>query len=137
MVASSRTRGPLKRTRTGRALVLLVIVLCLSGPGTAVAQDGADVVVTVTVAFTAPFAQETGAALIPSANTELLLANGDDSVFVTNGDFDQPGQIRLDALEGLDADVAELVSVDAGTNGDPQYWLDLFTIDKRRTERSP
>ena len=129
MSASSRSRLPLKRARAGHALVLLVMLLGLSGPGTVVAQDGVDIVVNVTVAFTAPYAPETGAVLIPSANTEILLTNGDDSVLVINGNFDQPGQVRLDALEGLDADVAGLVTVDAGTSGDPLYWLDLFTID--------
>lgn len=129
MVPSSRTRKPLVRTRAGRALALLAMVLGLAVPGPVVAQDGVEVVVNFTVAFAAPYAPEIGAVLIPSANGEALLTNGDDYVFVTSGDFDQPGQIRLDALEGLDADVAGLVSVDAGTSGNPLYWLDLFTVD--------
>src|SRR5215203_6146863 len=54
--ASSRSRIPRTRAGAQRAFVLLAMLLGLSGPGAVAAQDGADVVVTVAVAFTAPYA---------------------------------------------------------------------------------
>jgi hypothetical protein len=128
---SRRRRAPtLQGLRAAaRRLGLLAVMLGLITPGAAVAQGDVDVDVNVIVGFAAPYAPEPGAILIPSANFETVLVNGDDVVVVTNGEFDQPAQIRLEALEGLDADTDGLVSVDAGTSADPMYWLDIFTVD--------
>jgi hypothetical protein len=112
-----------------RRLGLLVVMLGLITPSAAVAQGDVDVDVNVIVGFAAPYAPEPGVILIPSANFETVLVNDDDVVVVTNGEFDQPAQIRLEALDGLGADTDGLVSVDAGTSGDPMYWLDLFMVD--------
>ena len=65
---------------------------------------------------------------VPEATHETVLVREDDTVVVANGDFD-PAPARIEALEALGADPDALITVDAGTTGDPQYWLDLVEVD--------
>jgi hypothetical protein len=111
------------RTRLVRALVLLTVGLGMLGPAPVVGDVSIDVI----VGWTAPFEERTDLTAVPDASHETILANQDDSVVVANGDL-APAGARLAAFEALGADPDTLVNVDAGTSGDPQYWLDLLTV---------
>jgi hypothetical protein len=57
------------------------------------------------------------------------LINGDDTVLIAQGEFAQSDDLHQEALERIGAVVANVVSVDAGTSGNPIYWLDLFALE--------
>lgn len=105
-------------------LALLLVVVGLTSPAVAAAQA----VVDVSVIWTAPFEEETGVGAVPDATHETVLVNDDDTLLVANGDI-EPAPARTEALEAFGADPDSLVPVDAGTSGDPQYWLDLVMVD--------
>jgi hypothetical protein len=110
-----------------RRLGLLIVISGLLAPGAGVAQDTGEAAITAIVSWTAPFEGRTDLRAVPSASHEIVLSNEDDYVVVANGDF-APANARLSALEALGAHPDTLVSVDAGTQADSQYWLDLVTV---------
>jgi hypothetical protein len=97
-------------------------------PGVALAQDGGGAVIDLIVMWSDPFSEEPGMSVVPDASSQLVLSNGDDVVVAAKGPFPQPGETRLATLAGLGAETDSLVSVDAGAESDPRYWLDLFTV---------
>ncbi|MDQ3539252.1 MAG: hypothetical protein M3440_01060, partial [Chloroflexota bacterium] len=109
-------------------LLLLLVMLGMLGPGATVAQGTGDVSIDVSVGWSAPFEERTDIRTVPEATHETVLVHEVDIVIVANGDF-APAPARLAALEELGPDPDTLVSVDAGTEGDPQYWLDLVTVE--------
>lgn len=119
----------LNTSRTSaRRLCLLVVMLGLLAPGAAVAQVTDEAAIAVIVVWTTPFEERTELRTISAASHETVLSNGNDHVVVANGNF-AAADARLAAYEALGADPGTLVSVDAGTEGDPQYWLDLVSVE--------
>lgn len=98
-------------------------------PEVALGQDGGGAVIDLIVMWSDPFSEQPGVSVVPDASSQLVLSNGDDVVLAARGLFPLPDETRLATLAGLGADTDSLVSVDAGTESDPRYWLDLFMVE--------
>jgi hypothetical protein len=116
-------RALLRCRAAARQLGILLVMLGLLAPGTTAAQPTVD----VTVAWTPPFEELTDVSAVPVADHETILLHDDTMIVVANGTF-ASADARIAALEALGADTETLITIDASSGGDPQYWLDLFNL---------
>ncbi len=112
-----------------RQLLLLVVIVRLPGPGAANAQDTDEPAIAVIVVWTAPFEERTDPGTVPAASHETALSNEHDHVVVVANSGFALAEARLTALKAVRADPDPMVSVDAGTEDEPQCWLDLVTVE--------